>query len=154
MSIKCNINASIGTVTWTSSDESIKPLTIHLDRLHVNNQRYSSLHGLKQKIGDMAALGAGATDSDKFLAMMDGVEHLESGSPDWNAGRQSADSALIEALILSGKPDTAEFRAKIRALTPAERTALTTAESVKPHYDAIMARKTSGVNVSDLLSKL
>jgi len=152
MAIKSVINASIGTVAFTSTAGDT--LTIHLERLHEANQRYAALHGLKQKVGDAAALGASATDDDKFAAMRVIVDHLESGSPDWNLGRTSTDSALIEALIAAGKDDTAEMRAKVRAMTPAQRVALQTHPTVKPHYDAILAARGKSVDTDAILAGL
>ena len=151
MAIKCNINASIGTVTFTATDGA--SLTIHAERLHPELRAYAALHGLKQKVGDAAALGASATDADKFEAMRAIVSHLESGSDSWNLGRVGGgDSALIEALVLAGKPDTADMRAKVRAMTTAQRTALQSADVVKPHYDAIMALRGKGIDTDSLLA--
>lgn len=154
MAIKCTINASIGTVRWTS-DETATAVEIHRERLHPALQAYAALHGLKQKVGDAGAKAMGTRDEDKFAAMEDIVSHLESGTDEWNLGRKAAEpSVLIEALIMAGKLDSAELRANVRALTPKERTDLTFNAKVKPHYDAIMAQRTAHIDTDAMLDNL
>ena len=159
MAIKSTINASIGTVLWTS-DETPQTIEVHYARLHPALQAYAALHGLKQKVGDAGAKAMGTADVDKFAAMQQIVTHLESGTEDWNLGRTASGASgtllevLIQAVIRSGKSDTAERRANIRALTPSERTRLAYNPKVKPHYDAIMQELTANVDTDAMLESL
>ena len=153
MGIKTNINASIGTVTFTAASGDFA--IIHLARLHPDNRAYAALHGLKQKCGDAAALGMGTSDAAKLDAIRGVIAHLESGSADWNMRGGGADSAVFEALLAAGLvKDSPESRAKVRALTPAQRTALAMREDVKPHYDAILAERGKAVDTDELLAGL
>jgi hypothetical protein len=161
MGIKTTINESIGTVTWTATDGA--SVTIHLERLHPSNKAYAALHGLKQKCGDAAAIGRSevtgksADDGEKLAAIREVVDHLESGSAEWNrkGSGGGGDSALVAAICQAlGKTDSPELRAKVRAYTPAQRLAMQQHPSVKPFYDAILAKRAESIDAEDLLAGL
>ena len=162
MAIKTSINASIGEVVFSNGVESI---TVHLDRLHIDNQRYAALHGLKQKVGDAAAIardtetGKSATEEEKFAAMKAVVEHLESGTAEWNRrtqdGERKPSGLLFEALCRAyPQKDAAAIRTFIAARSKAEQAALLNSAALKPHVDAIRAEAGKGVDTEELLAGL
>jgi hypothetical protein len=82
-------------------------LTIYADSLAADIRHEAMMHGLKQKIGDAAAIsrnpetGRSATLSDKRAAMRAVVERLQAGA--WNAergeGGSPAGGLLFAALV-------------------------------------------------------
>lgn len=95
--IRREIDAAARTVTFTAMrmnadgegeiDPTIGQLVFHADRASTANNAYAALHGFNQRIGDAAALDAGASMADKFAAMRTLVDHYETGSDDWDLPR-------------------------------------------------------------------
>lgn len=156
-SIKFEMNESTGEMRWYIPGGD--SFTFYAERAEHHGPR-AKFHGFKQKISDAGAMEADKTTGrsvpagERLAAMRAMAEHLMTEGSDWNRRGQGSDSDLIAALIRMGKPDTAELRAKVRAMSPAERNALGADERVKPHLDAIRAERGRGVNTDKLLNDL
>lgn len=87
MSIEATVTNESVTFTATSGDA----ITIWVHDLNDSIRRQAMLHGLKQKVGDAAAIsrnpdtGRSATDFDKLAAMQEVLSRLLSGQ--WNKVR-------------------------------------------------------------------
>ena len=160
MTIKTTIDAARGEVRFTSETDY---LAVHLDRLSQANQRYAALHGIKQRVGDAAALsrdtetGLPATESAKFEAMRRVADHLQSGSEEWDlrtAGEPKG-GMLFTALQRAYPAKSADdLRAFIKARSKAEQAALLASAALKPHVDAIRAEAGKGVDAEAILAGL
>ena len=63
------------------------------------NMEYAAFHGIKQRVVDSAAIawdgiGERPTPADKYAEMVKIVDHLNSGSPDWNTTRGEGGGAI------------------------------------------------------------
>lgn len=79
--------------------EGVGGLELKLSELSEEIVKYAALHGLKQKIVDAAALGAGVSLTEKFEAMSEVFNRLLSG--EWNKSRNDGEprgGLLLEAL--------------------------------------------------------
>lgn len=96
-----------GKLTWTYPD--LGTLTFDPDKASAVNRARAMVFGFKQRINDAAALDAGPdgkTDPKaKFAEQQRMIEHLESGTDDWNlkpaADRGNA-SYVTQALVALG----------------------------------------------------
>ena len=121
-----------------------------------------AVHGLKQKLGDAAALernretGRSATDAEKIAAVESVAARLMEGY--WNApatgGRGGADGDLAAAIAeLSGK-GLDETREALAAKTAAERAALRVVPRVAAILERLAAERSAGVDGDALLDAL
>lgn len=84
---------------------AIGKLSFDPEKASAENRSRAMKHGFKQRIIDAAALSAGADGkvdpADKFAEMARVIEHLESGSTDWNlkAAAPQAGSYVTKALV-------------------------------------------------------
>ena len=143
----------------------LAPVMIDANQLTASLLNHAIVHGLKQKIGDAAAIsrdpetGRSATLADKRAAMMRVVEQLMAG--DWNRTREGGTGAagglLFQALcrMQPNKP-AAEVRAWLDAKTKEEQASLRKNPRVAPIIAAIQAErvKTDGIDSDDLLEDL
>lgn len=109
-------------------------LRIDAGKLTYDIRHEAVMHGLKQKIGDAAAIGRNpetgrsATLSDKYAAMRAVVERLQSGS--WNAergeGGAPAGGLLFAALVrmYAGKKSEEDIRAFLAGKDDKQKAAL------------------------------
>ena len=93
------IKAMMGgqAVTFTSAAGQV--LECDLGALNGDIRAMLQLHGLKQKVGDAAALGAGSSDADKVTAMTAVWEMLVAG--DWSKrgeGDGGGEAVTVEAM--------------------------------------------------------
>jgi hypothetical protein len=86
---ECAIDAAPAAVEWTF-EGGLAPIAIAIDGLSESIINAAIAHGLKQKVGDAAALsrnpetGRSATTADKRAAMLEVIERLIGPAPSWN----------------------------------------------------------------------
>lgn len=161
--IEATTDAKALTVTFAIA--GLDPLTINANALTADLLNHAIVHGLKQKIGDAAAMsrnpetGASATLADKRAAMARVIDQLMGG--DWNKTREGgaggAGGLLFAALCrMQPTKPAAEIRAWLDGKTPAEQAALRKNPKVAPIIAAIQAErvKTDGIDSDDLLDDL
>jgi len=144
-------------VTTTKTGES---LTYGLEELSPEIVHQLALHGLKQKVGDAAAIprntetGASATEGEKLEAMRRVWESLQAG--DWSirapAGEGGNDGLLVRALCrIYPKSSVESIREKVAGMDKAKQAALRVSPKVAPVIAEIKAeddaRKARGVRV-------
>lgn len=79
-------------------------LTVDMAKVSAKNAEYAAFHGIKQRVVDSAAIawdgiGQRPTPAEKYAEMVKIVEHLNSGSPDWNTVRGES-SGLVGGVTL------------------------------------------------------
>ena len=158
--ISCEI---IGTVvTFTTADG----LKTSLDAMSLTPELREAalMHGLKQKLGDAAAIsrnpetGRSATTGDKLAAIEEVRERLLAGS--WNKTREAgehtgAGGLLFKALCIVRKDKTAdEIRAYIASRTKEEQAAMRKVPAVAEAIEKIRLAnaKTDGIDGEALLA--
>lgn len=122
---------------------------------------HAALHGLKQKIVDAAAIGAGATITDKYEAMKEVVERLTGPEPTWNKSPGSGGGArgglLFNALCrLYPDKETDAIRVYHDKLDRSQQAALRKNTKIAAIVEEIKAERmdTSGVDTDELLNGL
>ena len=166
--ISVEINEDLGTVTWAIP--GCEPIVANRTSFPPEIVAYAALHGLKQKIGDAAAIsrnpdtGKSATMEDKRAAMLTVFNRLMDGS--WNKGAGDGDGSsgaglLFRALqrLSPGKP-VVEIREFIAGKSKAEQAAIRAVPRIKHVIDQIRAEdeersaKKSGPDGEELLAGL
>lgn len=136
-------------------------VALHLNRLHADNISYAALYGIGVRITRAAALPSGSTWAEKRAAMQELIEHLESGSPEWSAARQSgsrigSDEVLLaralQEIYTNKTPE--RVREYVHGLTKAQRLAVAQTEQVREILDRMRAEETKEINGEDLLAAL
>lgn len=138
---------------------------LHLDASQLNSDiaAAATMHGLKQKLVDAAAIsrnpdtGRSATVQDKFDAVKAVYDRLLAGS--WNAIREGGGNAgglLFRALcrMYEGRKTSEQIREYLDAKTDAEKAALRKNPKVAAIIDTLRAEKGDGGNSDELLSEL
>ena len=111
---------------------------------------HAMVHGLKQKIGDAAAIsrdpttGKPATATTKREAMQRVVDSLNAGQ--WNAPREGGNEGgiLLEALfrMYHGKKSRESLQTWLKSQSDKQKAALRSqSKKLKPHIDAIRAER-------------
>ena len=126
---------------------------------------YATMHGLKQKLVDAAAIsrnpdtGRAATVADKYDAVKAVFDRLQAGQ--WNAPREGAGASgglLFRALcrMYAGKKDEEAIREFLEGKTDAEKTALRKNPKVAAIIDEIRAEsgKAASIDTDELLDEL
>jgi hypothetical protein len=172
-----NTTSRTPAVSATAEDKTLTlrfadgdTLAIHLDQLSVDIFTQATLHGLKQKLVDAAAIarntetGASASLSDKKAAVVAVYERLMNG--EWNATRATGDgtgkgSLLLLALArMQPARDIGELTSWLAGLSDEQRAALGKNAKVLPIIQTIqaeraaLAAKKSGIDSDELLSAL
>lgn len=124
------------------------------------------LHGLKQKLGDAAAIsrnpdtGRSASLSDKIAAVREVFARITTPDGTWNKVRESGEGSgngglLFRALcnLYAGKRTPEQITAFLAGKTEAEKAALRKTAPVAAEIERIRPAKTSG-NGEELLSEL
>jgi hypothetical protein len=144
--------------------EGFPALTVYVSRMSDENRAYATLHGVAQKVGDAAALerdpvtGRSASAKEKWEAMKEIADHLNSGSKDWNPGGRAArgsgpDALLLRALVVLYPAKSEEaLRAFLDAKSPAERKALLASRKVQDIVATF--HEVKAVDTDSLLSEL
>lgn len=158
------ITAAIDGMVLTFTGDNGRVLTIDARTLSTSILDAAIMHGLKQKIGDAAAIsrnpetGRSASTDDKFDAMVEVVKRLELDH--WNKPRESGDGAgsgglLFKALCrVKADKTQAEVRAYLDGRTKEEQAALRKVPVIAAAIDAIRAEsaKAAGIDGEALLA--
>lgn len=159
MSIKTTIDTSARTITFTPSTGAA--YVFDVAKMHPDVQAYAVLHGMKQRLGDNAALstkdGIKPTDEDKMAAIRSLGAHYESGSADWNTRTAGAPRAAIGGIVLRAvaaiqNVTVEEMRTRISALAERKGTTerkLLNALAVRPDVIAKIAELTPAAADTD-----
>lgn len=138
-----------------------RELSVSVDQLADDIRTQAMMHGLKQKIGDAAAIsrnpetGRSATTDDKFDAMSEVLNRLLSGQ--WNKTRESGDGGglLFKALCrVKADKTPAEVRVYLDGRTKEEQAALRKVPAIASAIETIKAEnaKDNGIDGEALLA--
>lgn len=158
------ITATIDGMVLTFTGDNGRALTIDARTLSTSILDAALMHGLKQKVGDAAAIsrnpetGRSASTDDKFDAMVEVVKRLELDH--WNKPRESGDGAgagglLFKALCRVKTDKTpAEVKAYLDGRSKEEQAALRKVPVIAAAIDAIRAEsvKAAGIDGEALLA--
>ena len=134
-------------------------LKVWLDKMSQENRDYSAYHGVGQKVRDAAAIPFDteakryATPGEKYEAMKVVVDHLNSGSTDWNPKRTAkgpgSEELMLTKALAEVYPDKSvdEVRTKVLGYTKAERLALMDHPKVKPIVERLRAENVAASQV-------
>jgi len=127
--------------------------------------RAATMHGLKQKLVDAAAIsrnpdtGRAASINDKFLAVKTVFDRLLTGQ--WNATREGGGATgglLLQALVrmYAGRKTADQLRDYLAGKSDAEKTALRKNPKVAAIIDDIRAEqgKTANIDTDEMLDEL
>jgi hypothetical protein len=142
-----------------------KDLELNAADLHPSILEAATLHGLKQKLVDAAAIsrnpetGKSATAQDKYAAVKEVYDRItDPTNPTWNAIREgvSGSTLLLLALIRHTGKDKAELTEWLGKKSDAEKAAL----KRNPKLAAIIAEiqaeraKADGIDTNELLGEI
>lgn len=158
------ITATIEGYVLTFTGDNGRVLTLDAQTLAREVWDTAVMHGLKQKIGDAAAIsrnpetGRPVTTNEKFDAMAEVLNRLMSGA--WNKPRESGDGAgagglLFKALCRVKSDKTpAEVKAYLDGRSKDEQAALRKVPVIAAAIDAIRAEsaKAAGIDGEALLA--
>lgn len=98
-------------------------------------------HGIAQKIGDAAALSKGATDAEKWAAMIAMRDQITGPDGEWNRRAEGAGSILVRAVAeWSGRP-IADVKKELDAADAKLRAAIAKMDEIKPIIARIEAER-------------
>jgi len=159
MAIKTTINRSIQTVELEFPSHG--KLTFHAERCSEALRTYAMLDRFQSKIVDCMALerakfpNSTIPEAVKFERASAMVGYLESGTEEWNQGRQGTGSSernlLGRALTEAGRTFKPEW---LKERTAAQVTAMLADGRLKEIVDKLRAEGSSGVNTDDLFAEL
>ena len=158
------ITAAIDGMMLTFTGDNGRVLAIDARTLSTSILDAAIMHGLKQKVGDAAAIsrnpetGRSASTDDKFDAMVEVVKRLELDH--WNKPRESGDGAgagglLFKALCrVKADKTPAEVKAYLDGRSKEEQAALRKVPVIAAAIDAIRAEsaKAAGIDGEALLA--
>jgi hypothetical protein len=142
-----------------------KMLTLDPADLHPSIIEAATLHGLKQKLVDAAAIsrnpetGKSATAQDKFDAVFEVYQRItDPTNPTWNAIREgvSGSTLLLLALIRHTGKDKATLTEWLGKKNDAEKAALKRNPKIAQHIAEIQAEraKADGIDTDELLGEI
>lgn len=158
------ITATIDGMVLTFTGDNGRVLTIDARTLSTSILDSAIMHGLKQKVGDAAAIsrnpetGRSATTDDKFDAMSEVLNRLMAGN--WTKPREAGDGARAGGLLFKAlcrvKADKtpAEAKAYLDGRSKEEQAALRKVPVIAAAIDAIRAEsaKAAGIDGEALLA--
>ena len=158
------VTAEINGTRLVFTGDNGRELAVSVDQLADDIRVQAMMHGLKQKIGDAAAIsrnpetGRSATTDDKFDAMAEVLGRLLSGQ--WNKTREGGEGGgagglLFKALCKVKSDKTpAEVRAYLEARTKEEQAALRKVPAIAAAIEEIKAAsaKDGGIDGEALLA--
>lgn len=138
---------------------------LDLEALHAAVIQKATLHGLKARIVDAAAIpcdpttGKSASAAQKYTAVLNLVSHYNSGSTEWSPKRSErigSDEGLLATALGELRSDRTQEQIKefISGLTKPQRLALMATKDIRQVVDRIRAEATQGVDAEELLSGL
>lgn len=157
------ISAEINGTRLVFTGDNGRELSVSIEQLDDSIRTQAMMHGLKQKIGDAAAIsrnpdtGRSATTDDKFDAMSEVLNRLLSGQ--WNKTREGGDGGagglLFKALCkVKADKTPAEVRAYLDGRTKEEQAALRKVPVIAAAIEEIRAAqaKDGGIDGEALLA--
>lgn len=180
MSIDKPKSNSVITTELVKGDGITKPVIVfkvkdagetrlELAKCHLSILDRACIHGLVQKVSDAAALsrdtktGKSATPQDKLAAMVKVVEHLTSGTEEWNLKREGGggpglETQLLVKALMEVYPAKTEEQIKgwVGKRSGAERMALMAQENIKGIMDRLRVETvmSASVDAGELLKGL
>lgn len=159
--ITTTIDAATMTMVITFSDGHV--IRLNAEELSHTIQRQATMHGLKQKCIDAAAIardtvtGKPATIRDKYLAVNEVYERLMGG--EWNKRRESGEGdrggLLFRALVRLYPAKTHEsLREFLAKKSKSEQAALRTNPKIAAIIDEIRAEGVGEIDSDELLNEL
>lgn len=158
--IECTIGgAGNSSDTMVISFANGKTLTITPSMVSESIREQATLHGLKQKLVDAAAIsrnpdtGRSATIEDKYAAVKEVYDRLLAGS--WNKGRADGQATgsgglLFRALCLHYPAKTPEaIRVFLEKKTPKEKAALRAVSAIASIIDTLKAESVQAGDVDE-----
>lgn len=130
------VAATINGDTLTLEFANGRTIAISADELQSTIRAHATMHGLKQKLVDAAAIsrntetGRAASIDDKYEAVLTVYERLTAVNPSWNAVREggagNTGGLLLRALVqlYTGRKTREQLIAYLEGKTAAEKTAL------------------------------
>lgn len=158
------VTAEINGTRLVFTGDNGRELSVSVEQLDDAIRTQALMHGLKQKIGDAAAIsrnpetGRSATTDDKFDAMAEVLNRLLSGQ--WNKTREGGEGGgagglLFKALCkIKADKTPAEVRAYLEARTKEEQAALRKVPAIAAAIEEIKAAqaKDGGIDGEALLA--
>jgi hypothetical protein len=102
--MKKSINAASRTVMFTF--EGLAPVVLDVAKVTDANRNHAMLHGFAARIGDNAAITKGpengykVTEAMRREAVLELVNHYESGSLEWNVRSTTPKAPALNAYVL------------------------------------------------------
>jgi len=161
--IRATIDADASTLAFTFPGTALDAITVRVYDLSAEIQNMATLHGLKQKIGDAAAIsrnpdtGRSASLADKRAAMAEVLDRLLAG--EWNKRREGEPTGgyLLRALMaLKPDQDRDALIERLSKLSEKEKAALRANPKVKAIIDEMKAEegRDSGIDSDALLDSI
>ena len=158
------VAAKINGTRLVFTGDNGRELSVSIEQLDDAIRTQAMMHGLKQKIGDAAAIsrnpdtGRSATTDDKFDAMAEVLNRLLSGA--WNKTREGGDGSgagglLFKALCkVKADKTPAEVHAYLEARTKEEQAALRKVPAIAAAIEDLRAArsKDAGIDGEALLA--
>lgn len=158
------ISAEITGTRLVFTGDNGRELSVSVEQLDDAIRTQAMMHGLKQKIGDAAAIsrnpdtGRSATTDDKFDAMAEVLNRLLAGA--WNKTREGGEGGgagglLFRALCkIKADKTPAEVRAYLEARTKEEQAALRKVPAIAAAIEEIKTAqaKDGGIDGEALLA--
>ena len=152
--LTCSIDEQNQALTF--SVEGLGSETVLVNELSQSIRDYAILHGLKQKIGDAAAIprnemtGKSATSQEKWQAVVEMVARLRGG--EWNRGREGGSNIsilLVKALFefYKGEKSLDYIRANLANKTPQERKALSLNPKIAKIIEKLEREQVKSLNI-------
>lgn len=142
-------------------------LKLDRTRLSAKVRERAELHGLIQRVSDRAAIsrnkdnGFKVTPEAKLEAMKVLVDHLNSGTEEWELKREGGGGPSVETTLLVKAlgeiyPQRTEeqLREWLRKRSASDRAALLASEKIKPIVERLRAQSAQGIDADELLSEL
>jgi hypothetical protein len=156
--IQTTIDIEAGTLSIVTDAGTI---TVTIGELEKGIINHATLHGLKQKIVDAAALPNGATITEKFTAMQEVYARLTGDEPAWNkgagAGNGGTGGLLFRALCRLYPTKTPDaIKGYLDKQDNKKQAALRKDPKVSAMIETVRAEgiKTTGIDAGELLNEL
>lgn len=162
-SIRSEINLEINTVRFWAFDYGTEKPVAGMDfRFDANKLNpalapYAILDGCKDSIRDAGALGADSSIGQKFAAMRERAEYLESGADTWaKSGRSEGEGTLLFKALMREKADRDEAKtlAFVKSLPRNKRDAMLADARLADIVAELRAESGKGIDVEDLFADL
>jgi len=159
--ITTSVNDAMTEIKFNVKDTG--SVTVRLAKLTDMVRTQATLHGIKQKICDAAAMSRDpvtfkpASAVDKLAAMREIAERLENGGQ-WNGsgGGGAGDTVMLVNCLRELYPQTDDnvIVAKVTALTAMQRKAYLLDSKIAPIAARLSAERVKGVDTAGLFSEL